>query len=377
MPNPFVFGKVITGESFIDREQDLVRLTGNISNHINTTLISPRRWGKSSLVANVGKSLSTDKETIRFCYLDLFNIRTEEEFYIALTSELIRATFDRWDKWQKAAKQFFKKLSPKFTVVIDPIHDFSISLDWEELSKSPDEILNLPEQFSDYKKVHIVVCIDEFQNIAFFREASEFQKKLRAHWQHHQKATYVIYGSKRHMMLELFNNPSMPFYKFGDLILLEKIAKRHWVDFICSGFQKTGKFISESLAGRIAGMMENHPYFVQQLAHETWNLSDKECDDHILDQAVTSLLEKNSLLFLRDLDLLTNMQVNFLKALAKEIKQFSSYPVLKEYHLGTSGNVNRIKTALESKEIIDILPDRIEFLDPLFKYWFKTIYLKR
>jgi hypothetical protein len=71
------------------------------------------------------------------------------------------------------------------------------------------------------------------------------------------------------------------------------------------------------------------------------------------------------------------MQVNFLKALAKEIKQFSSYPVLKEYHLGTSGNVNRIKTALESKEIIDILPDRIEFLDPLFKYWFKTIYLKR
>ena len=130
------------------------------------------------------------------------------------------------------------------------------------------------------------------------------------------------------------------------------------------------------MAAKIARLMENHPYFVQQLAHETWNLTQNLCDENILDQAMISLFEKNSLLFLRDLDSLTNLQVNFLKALVRDVKQFSSHKVLNDFHLGTSGNVNRIKTALESKEIIDIFTEQIDFLDPLFKNWFKRIYLK-
>lgn len=376
MQNPFIFGKVITEEAFIDRKKDLKRLKDNITNHINTILISPRRWGKSSLVAKAGIEITAPDKHTRFCYLDLFNIRTEEEFYVALASELVKSSFDRWEKWVDSSKKFFKQLTPRFTIGMDPMNDFRIAFDWEELRRNPDEILELPERLSEDKNIHIVLCIDEFQNLAFFGNPLEFQKKLRAHWQYHQLATYVIYGSKRHMMLELFRQPSMPFYKFGDLMLLERIEEKYWIDFIRKEFDKTGKSIPDELAARISGLMENHPYFVQQLAHETWNLTQNSCDEKILDQALVLLFEKNTLLFLRDLDSLTNLQINFLKALARDVKQFSAHKVLNDFHLGTSGNVNRIKTALESKEIIDIVPDRIDFLDPLFKNWFKRIYLR-
>ncbi|MEZ5197240.1 MAG: hypothetical protein R2764_12815 [Bacteroidales bacterium] len=155
---------------------------------------------------------------------------------------------------------------PKFQVGIDPVNDFSVSFDWKELKKEGDEILNLPEKISLDKNIHIVVCIDEFQNIAHFEEPLAMQKKMRAVWQKHQITTYCLYGSKRHMLSELFENKSMPFYKFGETLFLGKIDGIHWEKYIIKQFNDTGKEIDKELARTISSRMENHPYFVQLYA---------------------------------------------------------------------------------------------------------------
>ncbi len=327
-------------------------------------------------MSKTSEILTSKEKKLRFCFIDLFNIRTEEEFYEALATTVIKSSSNKWEQWVENAKKYFQRLTPRFNIGSDPTTDFSLSLDWAEVRKNPDEILDLPEQISRDKKLRIVICIDEFQNISFFRDPLQFQKKIRSHWQRHQETAYVIYGSKRHMMTEIFNHPSMPLYKFGDTIMLEKIQSSYWVSHIQNEFMRTGKTISEDLAGRVSLLMEDHPYFVQQLAYEVWNLTDHHCNEEVVEQALTDLLTKNTILYLRDLDNLTNMQINFLKALCKDVRQFSASTVLAEYRLGTSGNVNRIKTALVSKEIIDIFPGKIDFLDPLYKIWFKRIYLK-
>ena len=97
-------------------------------------------------------------------------------------------------------------------------------------------------------------------------DSLDFQKKLRAHWQLHQHVTYCLYGSKRHMLMEVFSSPSMPFYKFGDIIFLEKIKENDWIEFITKRFNDTGKSIDIENAANIAKHCENHPYYVQQLA---------------------------------------------------------------------------------------------------------------
>jgi len=377
MNSPFIYGKIASGKSFTDRETEQKRLSDNITSHINSILISPRRWGKSSLVAKVGQSLQNSKSSLRFCFLDLFNVRNEQEFYTHFAREVLRVSYSKWEDRIESAKRFFKQVTPKFNMGLDPVNDFSISFDWEEIKKSAEEILNLPEKISKEKKIQLIVCLDEFQNVGFFDNPLAFQKRLRAQWQHHNLATYCLYGSKRHLMTELFENKSMPFYKFGDVVFLEKIPETYWVAFITSGFTKTGKFISEELALEIAHRMENHPYFVQQLAHTVWINTKKQCTEKEYKESINILLTDHAILFQREVDGLTNPQINFLRALCSKVIQFSAAETLRTYNLGTSGNVNRIKVSLVNKEIIDITPQHIDFIDPLFKMWFLTVYMNQ
>lgn len=373
---PFMFGKIASGPDFTNREKETTQLLQNFHVGINTILISPRRWGKSSLVKKVTEHPRNKDKNIRYCFIDLFNIRTEQEFYEAYVKELIKVTSTKWEERVEQAKKLFKKIIPQFTVGLNPDNDFSIGLDWKEIKKAPEEILNLAETICKAKKIKLVVCIDEFQNISFFDDPLAFQKKLRAHWQHHKHTSYCLYGSKRHLLMELFSSPSKPFYKFGDVIFLEKIKEQYWVSFIKKRFRETGKNILPSQALRIAQAMENHPYFVQQLSQQTWLLTQKECTDKTIDRALQNLLDHSTILYQRETDNLTNNQLNFLKAMCDNVKQFSSAESISTYKLGTSANVIRIREALENKEIIDTVGS-LEFIDPLYKTWLIKVYFRR
>ena len=370
MENPFVFGKIISGEHFLDREKEQERLQRNIRSATNSMLVSPRRWGKSSLVRQVADKIQYEDPTVKFCFIDMFNIRKEEDFYAQLVTAVLKTGSDRWEKWMEDAKQFLKGMIPRFNMGSDPVNDFSVSLDWTEVKKNPHEILNLAEIISAKKNIKIVVCIDEFQNLAFFDEPLEFQKTLRAHWQLHKNAVYILLGSRRHILTGLFNNPSMPFYRFGDLVMLGKIPAEFWPLFISERFAISGKIFSESMAAGIPGLLENHPYYIQYLLHEIWNISEENITEEVIDAAITNLLDQNNYLFQMQTDNLPNTQVAFLKALSDGVVSFTSMETMKKYDLGSVSNIRRIREALIQKEIIDIFPGKPEFLDPLYKLWF-------
>ena len=90
METPFIFGKLAVDHNFTNRDKERQRLTGNFSGLVNTVLISPRRWGKSSLVQKSAIDAMSADKNLHFCFLDAFNIRTEEQFYLALASEVLK-----------------------------------------------------------------------------------------------------------------------------------------------------------------------------------------------------------------------------------------------------------------------------------------------
>ena len=375
MTAPFNYGSLAIFPEFTNRKDETEKLIQNFSNGINTILLSPRRWGKSSLVTHVAGIMDAKKEAVyRFCFIDLFNVRTEEEFYVQYATALIKATSGKWEEIVKNAGRFFKHIVPQVKISPDAINDVEFEFDWKSIKKSPDEILNLAEKISKDKKIRLIVCIDEFQNISFFNDPIGFQKKLRSHWQKHQLSAYCLYGSKRHMLMDFFTRPSMPFYKFGDIMFLEKIREEYWIPFIIQRFKDTGKRIDADQSASIARYVKNHPYFVQQLAQASWFRTTKVCTQAIIDGALNYLILQHGILFQREVDLLTNPQLNYLKAVCDGVKQYSSAKILQEYSLGTSANVLRIRAALENKEIIDTIGPEIEILDPLFEYWLKRIY---
>lgn len=376
MEAPFIFGRIATDENFTDREKETEHLVNNFESLINTVIISPRRWGKSSLVHRAADIAMRADKNIRICTIDLFNVKTEEQFYTVLARNLIQGTSSRWEEAVENAKKFFSRLVPKISVGAGPGNEISIDFDWEEMKSNPDEILDLSERIAEAKGVKIVVCIDEFQNIAEFEDPLFFQRRLRAHWQRHKKVSYCLYGSKRHMMMEVFTDSSMPFYKFGDIFFLNKIDAEHFIPFITERFSSTGKSITEDASRNIVSLADNHPYYVQQLSQLSWLRTSGQCDVETVVKAHLSLVEQLSLLFSNLMETLTFQQTCYLHALIAGEKSITSAETMYRYHISSATAASRSLKALIKKDILDSKSGEISFQDPIFEYWLRHDYYR-
>lgn len=374
MEAPFIFGRIATDENFTDREKETEHLVNNFESLINTVMISPRRWGKSSLVHRAADIAMRADKNIRICTIDLFNVKTEEQFYTVLAQKLIQGTSSRWEEAVENAKKFFSRLVPKISVGAGPGSEISIDFDWEEMKSNPDEILDLSERIAEAKGVKIVVCIDEFQNIAEFEDPLFFQRRLRAHWQRHKKVSYCLYGSKRHMMMEVFTDSSMPFYKFGDIFFLNKIDTEHFIPFITERFSSTGKSITEDASRNIVSLADNHPYYVQQLSQLSWLRTSGQCDVETVVKAHLSLVEQLSLLFSNLMETLTFQQTCYLHALIAGEKSITSAETMYRYHISSATAASRSLKTLIKKDILDSTSGEISFQDPIFEYWLRHDY---
>ncbi len=369
MSSPFKFGKIVTGDNFINRSEDIRRIQNNIESGINTILISPRRWGKSSLMKQISY-LNRDRKTC-YAFIDFFNIRTEQDFLEKYSKEIIKCSISKKEELLHAGRNFFQKVTPSFSFGADPINDFSVNFSWNEAQKTKDEIINLPEVIAKKKGIKIVVCIDEFQNISKLDEHVSFEQELRSYWQYHENTTYCLYGSRKHMMLELFKQESRAFYRFGDLFLLDKIPEEHWIKFITSSFKKTGKGISEELVRKMVGMTNMHPDYLQQLCHNVWNATDTDTTESIIDEAMSLVVSTNALHYQDICDALSNTQLNLLYAILAGETMLTASDTMLKYKLGTPRNVSKNKKVLEDKDLVEIHGRSINFNDPVFEYWLR------
>lgn len=370
MEKPFVFGVATSGDNFTDREKETQRLLLNFTHGVNTILISPRRWGKTSLVKKVAQLAQT--KTRKIVYLDIFSCRTESEFYRLFATSVLKQTSSKWDEWVENTKQFLAHINPKISIGTDPMNNFSISFEYSMQDNAGNDILQLPEKIAIEKGIQIVICIDEFQQISDFEDSKTFQKKLRTVWQLQQHVSYCLFGSKKHLMNELFEKKNLPFYKFGDAIYLTKIETKYWIEYICKRFENTGKHISPELAKEICRLVDNHSSYVQQLAWLLWIRTTDIATEEQLTHALEDLLDQNNILFQSETENLSAYQMNFLKAVIDGIhSKFSSKEIILKYNLGTSANIVRLKSALLQKELIETDGKEIILADPVFGVWFK------
>lgn len=365
---PFVFGVAASGDNFTDRESETARLLTNFRSGVNTVLISPRRWGKTSLVRKVCRLAQTDE--LKIVYLDIFSCRSDADFYDAFASAVLKQTSTKVEEWMENIRQFLSRISPKISLGADPAADFSFSLELTPKREDIDEILQLPEKIAEKKGCRIVVCIDEFQQIGEFKDSKTFQKRLRSVWQLQKHVSYCLFGSKKHLMNELFERKSLPFYKFGDAIYLQKIATADWVGYIRSRFEATGKSIPAELAEEICRRVDNHSSYVQQLAWLVWTRTGKEATRQELEAAFQDIIDQNTPLFEKQTESLTSFQMNFLRAIIDGVhSEFTTQEVMRKYQLGSSANVSIIKRALIKKELIEIDKRKAVIPDPILKVW--------
>jgi hypothetical protein len=371
MTSPFVYGKSVEGENFTDRELETKRLVLNFEHGVNSILISPRRMGKTSLVKKAASMINVPD--IKVVYMDIYKCRTEYDFYEIFASSIISATATKMEKMIETAKEFLTSIKPSISYSPEPNTDFALSLGVSPKSNTPEEILNLPERIAQKRGIRIVVCIDEFQQIGEMPQSLTVQKTIRSVWQHHRHTSYCLFGSKQHLMSELFYSRKMPFYQFGDMFFLKKIPTEKWVPFIVSRFQKAGKHISDELAGRICTAVENYSAYVQQLAWNVMVVSGETVDTQAVTQGIRATLDQVVPLFIEQTSPLSTYQLNFIRAICQgHHDDFGKAVVTSKFNLGTRSNLPKLKKALIEREMIEVTETGLYIADPLFKLWFSS-----
>lgn len=369
----FVFGVSVSDYNFIGRKEEIRRLKMNFEEGINTILISPRRWGKTSLVRKVCEVV--DREKVIPVFVDIFKCKTEYEFYNALAEAVLKQTASKAELWMDNARDFIARLSPKVSFSPEPNSEFALSLGISPKTHAPEEILSLAEEIAQKKQKRIVVCIDEFQQIGEMADSVSIQKRLRSVWQHQRLTSYCLFGSKKHTMMNVFQKRNMPLYQFGDFKFLDKIPTETWVEYIVQHFKDRQRTISTEQAAKICQLVDNYSSYVQQLSWLVFSLIDEGqvvTDEH-LKQGVKDLLNSQEQLFMLQIEPLTAYQMNFLRCiLSGHHDDFGETAVREEFQLGSVSNITRLKTALVDKDIVEMSGKRYYITDPVFALWFRS-----
>ena len=364
----FVYGVSVGGNNFTDRVKEVRRLKMNFENGLNVVLISPRRMGKTSLVKRVQEMV--DQSMIRTVYVDIYDCRSEYDFYNKFAEALLKQTSNKMELALENVKRFLVRISPKVSFSPDLASEYSFSLGITPKEYSPEEILALPELLAKHIGKHIVVCIDEFQQIGEWPDSIYVQKRMRGVWQHQQHVSYCLFGSRQHMMTNIFQNKRMPFYQFGEPNYLQPIPTEDWIPFIQRKFAEKDLLISEECVTKICDIVRNQSSYVQQLAWNVMLNTDTEVTEETIQQGVRDLLDQCTPLFMEQLNSLTTYQMNFLRAINDgQHDQWTSQEVMGKYNLGTKSNISKMQKLLLEKDFIERRDDGLYLSDPVLQLW--------
>ena len=348
MENPFALVPYVSKPLFCDREKETETIMEYLFNGSNVTLISPRRYGKTGLIYRVFDEIKQRKMDISTCYVDIYATEKLEDF-IKTFSEAVLATLEK-KKLAKAFLQFLGGLRPMLSynpLTGNPELTMTFLSDYEKR-----QTLASIFEFIEKQGKKTIVAIDEFQQVR--RYGNNMEALLRSYIQPLRNVQFIFCGSKKHLMTEMFTDARSPFYESTRCLYLEKIDREIYADFIVRMFGKGKKSISAEAINFILDWTKTHTFYTQSLCNHVFLKSGKNVDLQDVLLSAQQILKENEQTFLQWRDLLTPLQWNYLKAVAKEqsVDKPFSITFIQKYGIGTSGNSKRILEALLDKELL-------------------------
>lgn len=371
--NPFPTKNYISKEYFCDREKELETLYRNATNSTNTTLISPRRLGKTGLIYRFFEHLS-DTNTFETVYIDIYASRNLGDF-VALMAEGILSKFPEKTSIGKQFIKLLKGFRPMFSfdeLTGSPQIQFNY-----QSAKDKEHTLQRLLSFLDNQQKPVIIAIDEFQEIAFYPEKN-VEAILRTYIQQLKNIHFVFCGSRRHTLAEIFLSAKRPFYNSTQFINLESIDRNIYRKFIQTTYENGKRAIDDESLDLILDWTKGYTFYTQSLCNRLYHY--KKIDVKAVKNECNNILNENESVYLQYRKLITVKQWDFMVALAKEenITRVYTANFLSKYNLGTSSSASRVIKSLIDKELIleTISPHENSYCvyDIFFMRWLQATY---
>jgi hypothetical protein len=374
-PNPFVYGEVVTAGAFADRDQERARLRRDLGEGQKVFLISPRRYGKSSLIRGVMKALASER------ILTVEVTVAASSSYVGFLEAYARALLTA-DTPVSGLRQWIGELltgvRPELRLDPQPTGQSRFSITFPAVRSGRDtarlaaEVFALPGRIAAARGQRMAIALDEFQSIGAF-DGGNVEQALRAAVQEQRSVGYVFAGSEPSLM-ERMLTPRRPFYKAGPVIRLGKIDEGLFAEFIETKFSRSGIRPEAGVGAAIVDLAENVPYDVQRLAHETWDdvraAGRKTVGLEDLHLTLSRLLGEQHTVFEEAWQRLTLAQRATLRAIVLEQgRELLSAGVRQRHRLAAASSVQSALAALVRQDIVMKDEGRYVVNDSLYREW--------
>ncbi len=373
--NPFVYGEVVPPEAFADRVDELRRLVGDLSDGQKVFLISPRRYGKSSLIGRALATLArrgsvTVELTVSSCSSYVAFLEAYARTLAVAETEGRRTRPAILDAIRSARPEIRQAPAGSgrgpFGVAFPAVRTD------RDVSRLADEVFALPARLAEARRRPVVVALDEFQAVGGF-DGGLVEHAMRAAVQHQRRVGYVFAGSEPSLM-ERMLGARRPFYKAGPVLRLEKIPADEFAAFVDDRFRRSGIDPEPGLGAAVVDVAGNLPYDVQRLAHETWDQARTArrrratLDD--LHGALRRLLAEQHVMFEALWQRLTLAQRAALRAVVLEDgREVLSADVRVRHRLGGASTAQASLAALLRDDVVSREGARYLVVDSLLREW--------
>lgn len=368
LTNPFLTAGYVGPEYFCDRKRETEALLAHLDNDRNTTLLSPRRYGKTGLIRHVLHQLSK-RRGVKTVYVDLFPTRNLADFSRAFALAVAESVETPVEKAFKAVSAFARGFRP--TMTLDELSGrpkFSFDINAANAQVSLESVL----EYLQSRKGRTVVAIDEFQQIAEYPEKG-VEALLRSKIQFMHNVNFVFSGSRLHMMAEMFHSPKRPFFNSTASMSLDVIDRKAYFRFAAAFFRKAGKILPEGTFAWVYDRFEGITWYVQSVMKELYAAGIARPTEKDAGAAIGHLVEENASNYGFILSKCSPGAVELLRAVAAEriVAEPMSAEFGRKYGLRAASSVRFALDSLLQEEMLYRRDDGYVVYDRLFAEWLR------
>lgn len=272
--NPFRYGEVVGEPHLAGRDRERAELASDIRSGQNVVIISPRRYGKSSLILDTLRVLAD--EGVIHAYLDLTSVTSYARLPDALATAIARGLLGRVERARDRVLEWLSGLPVRPSFGYSP-DDNTFTVEFTGLTqqrtaeRTVEELLHLPQRIATRTGRRVALVLDEFQNVVDLDK--HLPAVMRSLFQHQSDVCHVFLGSKRHLMERLFTDDNEPMFRMAKMMPLKPIDRVDFAAFVDERFRSTKTPIAPDAVDRVLDVTLGHPNDTQQLCYFLWNLA--------------------------------------------------------------------------------------------------------
>lgn len=375
MDKPFVYDNYVTGKCFVGRKYDCTILGNLLDAKEHVVMYEPPKSGKMSLIQQTLYNMRESSKKFVVLHVNMFNVRTLEEFLIKFGTAVIRPMFSTAAEYAEVIAKYLPGTHFVFDQDRFAFADEVVSMNWEADMNDVEMMFRFPFKLAADKGVPFHIILEEFHNIMNDKDFDGALKAMERVLSEKEKTvSYIFTGSRVNAMKYIFAEKKY-FYRMVNYLPLQKVDDAEITEHIVRGFMIGGKVVPRELIMGACNLFRGQMWYLNHFTSICDTLTKGYINEGILMQALKMLLSIHEPRFVSIVDDLTDHQLSLLRAVLDGVTKFSASDVIEKYALNSSANVRRVKDALKKKEVLTFNEkDEPIVLDPLFEYWVGKYY---